>query len=128
MTPESYGSVGSGLYEITQAEGSPKHCSVQPLGGRAHPCITSPALLTCVGPHMSLQVKGVIEALPTEGAQVPLHLTVALHMAVEHALQTEAFSTQLTVMHCGLAAGPSGELGGEGKKTGVNMSRQDKWQ
>lgn len=35
---------------------------------------------------MPLQVKGVVEALAAEGAQVPLHLVVALEVPVEHTL------------------------------------------
>lgn len=68
------------------------------------------AVLTGVGPHMSLQVEGVVEAFSTEGAQVPLHLAVALDVTVEHPLQAEAFAAQLTAMHRGIAAGAGGEL------------------
>lgn len=35
---------------------------------------------------MPLQVEGVVEALATEGAQVPLNLVVALEVPVEHTL------------------------------------------
>lgn len=42
--------------------------------------------LTCVCADVPLQVEGVIEALATEGAQVPLHLVVALEVPVEHTL------------------------------------------
>lgn len=42
--------------------------------------------LTCMCADMPLQVKGVVEALAAEGAQVPLHLVVALEVPVEHTL------------------------------------------
>lgn len=64
-----------------------------------------------------LQVKGVIEALATEGAQVPLHLVVALEVAVEHALQAEALAAQLTVVGRWVAARACGELG-QGEREG----------
>ena len=37
---------------------------------------------TCVCPRMPLEVKGVVKSLATEGAKVPLDVTVALHVAV----------------------------------------------
>lgn len=60
---------------------------------------------------MPLQVKGVVEALATEGAQVPLHLVVALEVPVEHALQAEALATQVAAVNRGVAASACGELG-----------------
>lgn len=42
---------------------------------------------------MSFQIKGVIEAFSTEGAQVSLHLAVTLDVTVEHPLQAKAFAT-----------------------------------
>lgn len=46
-----------------------------------------------MGPYMPFQVKGIIESFPTESTQVSLHLTVTLYVAIEHALQTEPFTT-----------------------------------
>lgn len=47
------------------------------------------APLTSVGADVSLQVEGVIEALPAVGAEVPLDVVVTLHVAVQHALVGE---------------------------------------
>lgn len=60
---------------------------------------------------MPLQIKGVVEAFSTEGAQVSLHLAVALDVPVEHPLQAEAFATQLAAMQGSIGAGARGELG-----------------
>lgn len=67
-------------------------------------------ILTSMGPDMPLQIKGVVESFPTEGAQVSLHLAVALDVTVEHPLQAKAFATQLAVMQGSVIAGASGEL------------------
>lgn len=77
---------------------------------RKQPRSTRP-FLTCMRADVPLQVKGVVEALATEGAQVSLHLVVALEVAVEHALQAEALATQLTAVNCRVAACACGELG-----------------
>ena len=50
---------------------------------------------------VSLQVKGVIEAFPTEGAEIPLDVTVTLHVSVKKSLKGESF-----------AADPAPELAG----------------
>jgi len=63
---------------------------------------------------MPLEVEGVVEALSTEAAQVPLHLAVALEVPVEHALQTEGLATQVAGMHGRIAAGACSELGQRG--------------
>lgn len=47
------------------------------------------APLTSVGAHVPLQVKGVVEALPAVGAEVPLDVVVTLHVAIQHALVGE---------------------------------------
>jgi hypothetical protein len=43
---------------------------------------------------MPLQVKGIIEAFATEGAEVSLGVAVALHVAVEEALEAEDLGTE----------------------------------
>ena len=50
-------------------------------------------IFTCMCPCVSLQVKCVIEALATEGAEIPLDITVALHVSVEESLKGETFVT-----------------------------------
>ena len=40
---------------------------------------------------VSFQVKGVVEALSTEGTKIAFHITVALHVSVEKSLQAETF-------------------------------------
>lgn len=52
---------------------------------------------------VSLQVEGVIESFPTEGAEIPLDVTVTLHVPVKKSLQGESF-----------AADPAAELAGVG--------------
>ena len=61
------------------------------------------AVFTCVSSGVSLQVKGVIEAFPTEGAEIPLDVTVTLHVSVKKSLKGESF-----------AADPAPELAGVG--------------
>lgn len=63
-----------------------------------------------MGPDMPFQIKGVVEAFSTEGAQVSLHLAVALDVAVEHPLQAKAFATQLAAMQGSIVTGAGGEL------------------
>lgn len=84
---------------------------------RAPSCLAQelvPRPLTCVCAHMPLEVEGVVEALATEAAQVPLHLAVALEVPVEHALQTEGLAAQVAGMQGRVAAGACGELGQRG--------------
>ena len=57
--------------------------------------------LTCVSSRVSLQVESVVETFPTEGAEISLDVTVALHVPVEESLERE-----------GLAADPAPELAG----------------
>lgn len=45
---------------------------------------------------MSLEVEGVVEALAAEGAEVALHVAVALHVPVEEPLEGEALCAQVT--------------------------------
>ena len=52
---------------------------------------------------VSLQVEGVIEAFPTEGAEIPLDVTVTLHVPVKKSLKGKSF-----------AADPAAELAGVG--------------
>ena len=51
---------------------------------------------------VSFQVKGVVEALSTEGTKIAFHVTVALHVSVEEALQAETlladFALELAVL------------------------------
>lgn len=48
--------------------------------------------LTCVRPQVPLEVEGVVEAFAAIVAQVLLDGAVALAVAVQHALQREAFA------------------------------------
>ena len=41
---------------------------------------------TCMCPGVALQVKGVIEALSAECAEIPLGVAVALHVPVQQSL------------------------------------------
>jgi hypothetical protein len=43
--------------------------------------------------RVSLQVEGVVESLAAEGAEVPLHVAVAFHVAIQQAQQAEGFLT-----------------------------------
>lgn len=73
-----------------------------------------------MGPHVSLQIKGVIEPFATEGAQMSLYLAVTLHVTVEHPLQAKAFATQLTIVQRRIVAGASRELT-DGNKTWFDL-------
>ena len=46
-----------------------------------------------MGSCVSLQIKSIIESLATEGAEIPLGVTVALHVPVEQTLKAELFAT-----------------------------------
>ncbi len=46
-------------------------------------------ILTCVCPHVPLQIEGVVESFATEPTGMPLHQTVALQVTSQHALQRE---------------------------------------
>lgn len=50
---------------------------------------------TCMRASVPLKVKGVVEAFPTEGAQVAFHVAVTLHMPVQEPLKTEALAAHL---------------------------------
>ena len=51
---------------------------------------------------VSFQVKGVVEALSTEGTKIAFHITVALHVSVQESLQAEPlladFALELAVL------------------------------
>ena len=47
-----------------------------------------------MGPSMSFQIKGVIEAFATKGTEIPLGITVTLHMPIQKPLQAEDFRAQ----------------------------------
>ena len=55
-----------------------------------------------MGSCVSFQVEGVVEALSTEGTKIAFHVTVALHVSVEEALQAETlladFALELAVL------------------------------
>lgn len=92
-----------------------------------------PRILTSMGPDMPFQIKGVVEAFSTEGAQVSLHLAVALDVAVEHPLQAKAFATQLAAMQGSIVTGAGGELRGArglrehgGEQQGTNRRNKAK--
>lgn len=42
---------------------------------------------------VALEVKGVVESLPAESAQVSLHIRVTLEVTVEETLEVKGFST-----------------------------------
>ena len=93
---------------------SSRPCPISPLlpppATQSRPQAPSERVLTGMGPNMSFQIKGVIEALSAEGAQVSLHLAVTLDVTVEHPLQAKAFATQLAAMHRSIVTGAGGEL------------------
>ena len=57
---------------------------------------------------VSLQIEGVIEALATEGAEISLGVTVALHVPVEEPLQGEGLATHATGELAGVRFTPHG--------------------
>lgn len=57
-----------------------------------------------------LEIEGVVESFPTEGAQVALHQAVALVVAVEHALAVECFTAHSACERLFSAAGACCEL------------------
>ena len=56
-----------------------------------------------MSPGVSLQIESVVESFPTESAEIPLGVTVTLHVSVEKPLQGETFPTN-----------PAGKLAGVG--------------
>lgn len=63
----------------------------------ASPCLPA---LTCVRPQVPLEVKGVVEAFAAVVAWVLLDGAVALAVAVQHALQREAFAADRALEVC----------------------------
>lgn len=59
---------------------------------------------------MSLEVKGVIEALPTVCAEVPLDVIVTLHVSVQHALVSEGLLADVTGKKVSIWTVPQGHL------------------
>lgn len=53
-------------------------------------------ILTCVCSHVSLQVKGVVEAFTAVPARVSFNQTVTLQVTGQHALQRKHFMTHRT--------------------------------
>lgn len=67
-------------------------------------------LLTGVGSDMSLEVKGVIEPLPTVRAEVPLDIIVTFHVPVQHALVGEGLLADMTGKKISIWTIPQGHL------------------
>ena len=59
-----------------------------------------------MGTGVSLQVKGVVEPLSAEGAEVPLRVAVALHVAVEETLKAEDLGTEAALELGRVSLGP----------------------
>lgn len=51
---------------------------------------------TCVSSNMALEIKGIIESLSTERAQVSLGFIMALQVSVQHALILKRLLAYLT--------------------------------
>lgn len=75
--------------------------------------VTQTALVgphTSVGSDMSLEVKGVIETLPTVSAEMPLDVIVTLHVSVQHALVGEGLLADVTGKKVSIWTVPQGHL------------------
>lgn len=59
---------------------------------------------------MSLEVKGVIETLPTVSAEVPLDVIVTLHVSIQHALVCEGLLADVTGKKVSIWTVPQGHL------------------
>lgn len=59
---------------------------------------------------MSLQVEGVIETLPTVGAEVPLDVVVTLHVTIQHTLVGEGLLADVAGEEVSTGAVPQGHL------------------
>ena len=59
-------------------------------------------------PGVPFQVKCVVEALAAEGAEVALSVAVALHVAVEEALEAEHLGTHTALELGGVCVWPHG--------------------
>lgn len=59
---------------------------------------------------MSLEVKGVIETLPTVSAEMPLDVIVTLHVSVQHALVGEGLLADVTGKKVSIWTVPQGHL------------------
>ena len=53
--------------------------------------------LTCMSASVSFQIKGIIKALATKGAQVSLGITMTLHVPIEEPLQSKVFGAHPTL-------------------------------
>lgn len=67
-------------------------------------------LLTGMGSDVPLEVKGVIEALPTVRTQVPLDIVVTFHVSVQHALVSEGLLADVTGEKVSIRTVPQGHL------------------
>lgn len=56
----------------------------------------------CVRPRVPLQIKRVIETLPAECAEITLHVTVTLHVAVQEPLKTKVLAAYATCESAGI--------------------------
>lgn len=75
--------------------------------------VTQTALVgphTSVGSDMSLEVKGVIETLPTVRAEMPFDVIVTLHVSVQHALVGEGLLADVTGKKVSIWTVPQGHL------------------
>lgn len=68
------------------------------------------ASLTSVGADVSLQVEGVIETLPTVGAEVPLDVVVTLHVTIQHALVGKGLLANVASEEVSAGTVPQGHL------------------
>lgn len=92
------------VYEFRALPSDPG-CAFRFQLGRGHP-----SLLTSVGSDMSLEVKGVIEALPTVSAEVPLDVVVTLHVSIQHALVGEGLLADVAGKKVSIWTVPQGHL------------------
>lgn len=83
-------------------------CIQVPIGSEAP--LWPQTLLTSVGSDMSLEVKGVIETLPTVSAEVPLDIIVTLHVSIQHTLVGEGLLADVTGKKVSIWTVPQGHL------------------
>lgn len=59
---------------------------------------------------MSLEVKGIVETLPTVSAEVPLDVIVTLHVPIQHALVGKGLLADVTGKKLSIWTVPQGHL------------------
>ena len=57
---------------------------------------------------MPLKIEGIVESLPTKGAEISLDVAVTFHVTIEKSLKTKRLAAQSTLESTGVLLAPGG--------------------